>query len=350
MQRGRSWERRVEAIDVQNHIFPLSCIKLIKEKSKRILVWSSKSGITLFDKNTKEQFNAIPKPLFSDFDKRASLLKRYGIGFALLSFPAPGPDTFGDLSVELCREINNEIIALASRYPHSFSGLACLPFSNKDEALDEMRRAIKEGNLKGIITYTNIQGEYLDSQKFYPIYERAQSLGVPIYVHPTIPTVANVLGREYGLNMLIGWPFDTSVCMLRIALSGILNKFPKLEFVVSHAGGLIPMFPTRIEKLYLAHARKLSGSNHTSDSPVKMLRRMYVDLALYGNKAGVECAISFFTPGRCMLGTDYPFGPKNGIDFLTAATSFTDNLDGIPDQKVEQILRENAASLFNIEN
>jgi uncharacterized protein len=224
--------------------------------------------------------------------------------------------------------------------------MASIPFADQGEALNELDRAIKGLGLAGVVAYNNIDGKYLDSPEFAPIFQRIESLGVPVYVHPTIPVSAGTIGSDYNLNMLLGWPFDTSVNMARIALSGMLDKFPNLKFIISHGGGMIPMFADRISALTEAHSEDLTGASAKA-SPTESLRKMYVDLAFYGSVSAIRCTLDFFSDRNCLFASDYPFGPEGGLRFLKLASQAIRNLD-VSDDRKRRILELNAGQLLKL--
>jgi uncharacterized protein len=303
--------------------------------------------LVMYDKVSNSSFNALPSRLYADPEQRIQEMSQHGIDVQVLSFAVPGVDSFGKgMSIKLSKLLNNEMSLLSEKYPESFAGLASIPFGDQREALDELDRAIKDLGLRGVVAYNNINGAYLDSQEFAEIFRRVESLDVPVYVHPTIPVAARATGSDYNLNMLLGWPFDTSVNMARIALSGMLEKFPSLKFIISHGGGMIPMFGDRISALTEAHSEDLTGVASKA-SPTESLKKMYVDLAFYGSVSAMRCTLDFFSDRNCLFASDYPFGPDGGMRFLQLASRAVQNLD-LPANGLRRILELNASQLLKL--
>jgi len=335
----------IRVIDVQNHIFPLSCLKLIGRESKVISIIRSEDGeFILHDNITNENFNPLPMRLYLDPQERINENKKYGVDVQVLSMPNPGPDRFGEeVAVKLCEKFNDEVSKIIEKYPENYTGFACIPFSSVEKAVEEVKRAIKDLGFKGIMAYNNVNGKFLDSSEFYPIYKTIESLQVPIYVHPTIPIAAKLMGPEYNLNMIFRWPYETTIALTRIAYSGLLDMFPNIKFIFSHAGGMVSFFSARLELLHEAHTEKLTGKK--LKQPIETIRKMYVDLAIYGYIPAAKTVLSFFTPNNVLFASDYPFGPKGGIKLLEVASEMMSKID-LPIEDKEKILEKNASSLL----
>lgn len=333
--------------DFQNHIFPTACVELIERSNGPIGIRRDPDGeLFLAQRGAKRGFNFLPKYLYADFERRTRLMDRFGVDVQILSFPAPGVDRFGEeLSAELSRLINDEITRLSERYPDRVTGLASIPFSDVPEAVDEMRRAVKVGGLKGVEAYSNINGEYLDSPRFFPIYEQAESLHAPIFVHPTIPNVAPVVGPDHNMNLVYGWPFDTTISMTRLAFSDIPERFPRLRFIFAHGGGMVPFFAGRILTLNAAYGAALGGMTQGRRG-FQRLKKMYVDLAVHHEPA-VLCTMSFFSPARCVFASDYPYGQREGLELLELSLKTMKELDADEEDK-EMMLAANAARLLRM--
>ena len=137
--------------------------------------------------------------------------------------------------------INDGIAKAVGQYPKRFQGIATLPLIHTRLALRELDRAILERGLKGMCMLTNIAGKTSHSDFLLPVYERAQQLGVPIFIHPTTPPGAQVM-QEWRLAIILGFEFDIVLSATRLAYAGVLDRFPELRFVISHLGAGIPFF------------------------------------------------------------------------------------------------------------
>ncbi len=333
--------------DFQTHLFPKKCVDLIRKENGQIKVQAdAKGSLLLYDELTKERFNALPDNLFEEPKPRIEKMTKVGIDMEVLSFPSPGPDIFGErLAMPVSQAINNEISDMIEKYPDHFTGLASVPFSKPKEAVEEMKRAVNDRGLRGIMTYSNINGKFLDAPEFRPILEAANALNVPLYVHPTVPVTAQSVGAHYNLNLIFGWPFDVTLTISRMALSGQLKDLPNLKIICPHGGAMFPFFNMRLKTLFSSYARNLAGLN-ISEDPLSLFENVYADLAIYYTPA-IECAVSFFTPEKCVFASDYPYGDMGGMDLVERSIKCMMELDA-PDDAKAKILGLNAMRILKI--
>ena len=333
--------------DFQTHVFPKECVKLIEDSKSPMGVRRSPDGeLFLAEAGEDRGFNFLPRFLYDGFEKRMKVVGRSGVDVQVLSVPAPGVDRFGPkVAGRLARTINDSIAKLSERYPDSVTGLASVPFSDVPAAVEETRRAVEEKGLRGIEAFTNVNGTYLDSPAFFPIYEEAVRLGVPIYVHPTVPNIAAAVGAEYNVSLLYAWPFDTTVSMTRLAFSSVLRRHPKLEFVFTHGGGMVPFYNVRVRTLNAAYGRELGGLDSKEPS-FENFRKINIDLAVHYAPA-MLCAISFFSARRCVFATDFPYGRRDGSELLELSMKAVAELD-IDDDEKDRILGGNASRMLHM--
>jgi len=334
-------------IDFQCHVFPKEYLKMMEQANAEIIPErdARTGGLFLFDKKANQRINPVHDTFF-DVDTRLKDLDRYGVDLQVLTIPIPGVDRFNpDLAVKLARAANDGIAGFVNKMRDRAVGLACLPLIDVNSALDEFDRSIGDLGLKGIGIFSNINGKFIDASDFLPIYEKAQKYDVPIYVHPSVPVVGNVLGREYALPLIFGWPFDTTIAMTRIALAGIMDKYPKLKLVFGHGGGMIPFFNKRLDLVAKEYSETLMGKK-LEKLPTEHLKSMHVDTALYYGPS-VMCCVSFFDINHVVFATDYPFGPDGGRGFLEQSVQTIDSLELSQEQKM-RICSANAKALLKL--
>ena len=334
-------------IDFQCHIFPREYLKILEHANADIIPERDPKtgGLFLFDRKINQRINPIPDK-FLDAEARMQDLDNYGINIQVITIPIPGVDRFNpDLAVKLSKAANDGIAEFVNKTPQRAVGLACLPLVDVDSALDEFDRAIKDLGLKGIGIFSNVNGKFIDAKEFLPIYEKAEKYDIPIYVHPNVPIVGNVLGSEFALPLIFGWPFDTTIAMTRIALASILDKHPKLKFIFAHGGGMIPFFNKRLDLVAKEYSETLMGKK-MEKLPSEYLKSMYVDTAVY-YAPSVACSISFFGVDRVLFATDYPFGPDGGRSFLQQSVRTIESLS-LTDEEKARICSGNAKRLLKL--
>lgn len=243
-------------------------------------------------------------------------------------------------AVELARLTNDELAELVAKYPDRFAaGVAFLPYNDMEATLDEIDRAINILGLRGIEIGTDVGGKPLDSPIFLPIFEKMEKYNLPILIHPSknffAPDYPGEIGSKYDLFQSVGWPHTTSMAMMRLVASGVLEKYPKLKIITHHAGGTIPFLAKRIA---------LGDRHELPKSFIEYLKLFYNDTAVQGNVPNLECAHSFFGADHLILGTDFPFGNSQGVEI---------GLRSIEEMNISQndkrkILEDNSKRLFNL--
>lgn len=147
-----------------------------------------------------------------------------------------------------------------------FAGFASLPTPAPDKAAEELDRCISKLGFKGANINGHARGRYLDDVFFAPILERAEALGVPIYLHPTVPPKAVVEALYSGFSPAVsgvfasggwGWHIETAVHVLRMVLGGVFDRHPKLQVMIGHLGEGIPFMLPRLNRNLPAQMTKL---------------------------------------------------------------------------------------------
>jgi 2,3-dihydroxybenzoate decarboxylase len=185
---------------------------------------------------------------------RIKAMDAHGISKQLLLVSAPGVQIFdAQQAMELAALANDRLASAIAKFPDRLAGLTTIATRNPAAAALELERGKKKLGLKGALVNSHTKGEYLDNRKFWPIFEAAQALDVPLYLHPR--EVSNGIAGpyvEYGLEgAMWGFAVETSLHALRLIFSGVFDEFTKLKIVVGHMGEGIPFFLYRIDNRYL---------------------------------------------------------------------------------------------------
>jgi len=181
-------------------------------------------------------------------DGRISAMDAAGIDVQVLSLTFPGVEQLEAAeAVAFARETNDLLAEAVRRHPDRFAGFAALPTASPEAAADELERTIGEYGFKGALINGHTRGRYLDDSFFWPILERAEALGVPIYLHPT-PPPRPVIEASYTGNFVAGllataawgWHVETATHVLRLIVGGAFDRYPNLQLVVGHKGEGLP--------------------------------------------------------------------------------------------------------------
>ena len=197
---------------------------------------------------------------------------------------------------------NDEIARLVNEHPDRFAGIATLPMQAPDKAAEELRRAMTKLGLRGAMIGSNVGGKNLDDPSFEPLWTAAAELDAFMMIHPGNVAGADRL-RAYYLGNLIGNPLDTTIAAACLIFGGVLERHPKLNFVMVHGGGFIPYQGGRwVHGWQVRPEPKV----HLQHSPQRYLDRLLYDTILH-SKTSLEFLIASVGADRVFLGSDYPY-------------------------------------------
>jgi len=331
-------------IDVFTHILPP---KYLEGRNKKALPgWASSKG---------SKYVAATPTLF-DLDTRFRIMDKYEGLMQVLTIAAPAPETMTkpEDTVELAKIANDEMAELVMKYPDRFvAAAACLPLNDIDATLKEIDRAINDLRFRGVEIYTDVNGKPVDSPEFWPIYEKMAYYDLPILIHPmreaTVPDYEGEEESKYLIWTRLGWPHATSMAMMRLVCSGVLEKYPNLKFVTHHAGGTVPYLVTRISLLDEFNEMRMGYryEYHLTKKILDYFRLFYNDTAVYGNTPSLMCAHAFCGADHLLFATDMPFDSQAGYRLIRETIRSIEEMD-ITDAEKKQIYEDNARKLFRL--
>jgi uncharacterized protein len=265
------------------------------------------------------------------------------VDVAVLSLTAPGVEQLEvGLGTRLAQSTNDRLAEAIDRFPDRFTGYAALAVKDADGAVQELERAVKDLGLKGWKTHSNFGDSYLDEKRYWPILAKAEQLGVPMYLHPTVPMIAAL--RTYGITLAgaaFGFGQETAMVMMRLVASGALDAFPDLKIIVGHYGEALPFLVQRMDFPYV-HAYHQADQGSTVQlkrKPSDYLKsNMWVSTSGNYLPAAFACTRDALGMERIVLGTDHPY--ESMVDCM----SFLESLALSPDDKAK-LYWQNAASL-----
>ncbi len=206
-------------------------------------------------------------------ERRLAHMDASGIDRQIISLTAPGTQAFdADLGVAMATQANDQLAEACRQHPTRFTGLTAVAPQAPELSAKEIERGHGLG-LKGVIINSHTHGEYLDDKKFWPIFEAAQALDTPVYLHPTTPS-RGLIGpmMERGLEGAIyGFSVEVALHTLRMIVAGVFDEFPRLKLVVGHLGEALPFWLYRLDYMHAASVR--SGRYET----MKPLQRKVSD-------------------------------------------------------------------------
>jgi uncharacterized protein len=285
------------------------------------------------------------EPLCDIGDKRIAAMDAAGIDFQMLSLTSPGTEQLDAAdALVLARDTNDALAEATKKYPNRFGGFAALPTMIPDKAAEELERRVRAGGFKGAVINGHVRDRYLDDKFFWPILECAETLNVPIHIHPTKPPQAVFDVYYGGFSPLVsdlfgspgwGWHIETAVHVLRLILGGAFDRFPRLQLVIGHLGeGLMSLFQ-RLDVMTPAMT-KLTR-------PMTSYLRENVHYTVSGFNFPATFLNMLLEVGvpRIMFSADHPY------QSMTKARAFLEQLP-VSEADRERIAHGNAEKLFGL--
>jgi aminocarboxymuconate-semialdehyde decarboxylase len=241
------------------------------------------------------------------------------------------------LGERLAALFNEELARAHESAPQRFVGLATLPMHEPELAVRELERAAELPGVCGVYVATRILQRELSDEAFFPVYERLEALGLPLFLHPVLVVEPERLQRFYLTNLL-GNPFESAIAAAHLIFGGVLDRFPALEVVLPHAGGAFPWIAGRLNRGW----EKREELRKNCRSPLQYLRRFHYDTIGYSDEV-IEYLARIVGADRIVMGSDYcfPIAYERPVDVVRANRALSE------DEK-RLILEANARRLLRI--
>jgi uncharacterized protein len=331
--------------------------KKANDPYEQVLETMIKSGRFAGDSKT-----GFPAGIYDLGEARIAAMDDAGIDVQILSYATPSAERLEpSLARELTRQANDALAAAVSKHPDRFLGFATLPMLDPAAAARELERTVRDLGFVGALINGHVNGRYLDDKFFWPVFECAEALGVPIYLHPQIPPKPVVDAYYSGfapdvsafLSIAgVGWHIDTGVHCLRLVMGGVFDRFPALQIIVGHHFEILAWSAWRMD--YSFPVKKNGGLKRTIK---EYLRENFYGGILCGEYAGQEPGamdkswslsyqaylgmVNTIGIDRVVFTTDYPYGS------MKAARQFFDQMPINVNEK-EKIAHLNAERLLGL--
>lgn len=272
-----------------------------------------------------------------------------GISTQVLSVDSSGANLLSPADAPAFSMQYNDLIAeKIAGFEERFTAFAHLPMTAPLAAADELERVVKEHHFCGAMIRGLTQDMFLDQPEFAPIFERAEKLDVPIYLHPGLPPKGiadiyyNGLPSHSGMAEALacygwGWHAETALHVLRLLYSGVFDRYPKLKLIIGHMGEMLPMMMARSERAFKpgnggANQRTLTDTFH---------QQVHITTSGFFTQPPLKIALETFGIDNIMFSVDYPFSTNEmGIEFLNGIE--------LSDEQVGKIAHGNADKLLNL--
>jgi len=284
-----------------------------------------------------------------NFDKRLKDMEEAGIDMQVISMaPVASPNADASDAISVAGNANETLSKIIAKYPGKFAAYTSLPLEDPEAAAKELERAVKNLGLKGPLIYAGQSGAYLDEKKYWGIYETAEKLDVPVYIHPG--SIMSDMSKPYMTYPILSyamWGFAaaTGLHAMRLICSGVFDKYPRLKVMLGHLGEGIPYWLWRIDKHWVSDRALVAADSPGLD--LKKKPSQYFKENFYVTTSGMywEPAFSFvhevLGPDRILFAADYP--PESALE----AAQFMDSLK-LSNSDKEKICHLNAERLLKI--
>lgn len=340
-------------IDAHFHWYPPEFVNLIEQEG-------AANGVTDIKRNEKGELECIvpgihpyaPRADFrhdmTDVNLMLKAMDERHVDLSTLTQTNPhilwAPPAFG---VKLARTINDASSALCVKYPKRFNAAITLPLQDVSAALEELDRARKLPGMKAVNFPENVLGKNIDDKSLWPIYERAETLNLPIFLHNLDPISERLVETDYTMINTLGNPFEATIAATALILGGVLDAFPKLDFYFPHGGGFIAFATPRMDwamgtATYSPRGRTNTYKNLKLPRASDYLRRFHYDLAMHDPKL-TRTLIDIVGADRVVCGTDFPQGMS-----IRHPVEYVEAIPNITEEECRMILCENPARLLRI--
>ncbi|MDF0602000.1 amidohydrolase family protein [Psychromarinibacter sp. C21-152] len=271
-----------------------------------------------------------------------------GIDISILSLCSPGVQIFDPATgSSLAASANDQLAEGIARHPDRYAGLAAFSPLDPDAAAKELERGVTKLGLKGGILNGHVLGTYLDDEKYWAVFEAAEALDVPIYLHPNMPSpqmIEPFLTRALDAA-IYGFACDTGLHALRLMIAGLFDRFPKLQIILGHCGEALPYWLYRIDFM---HTRIASTGRHPNVKPLKRQAWDYLVDNFHYTSSGVgweppiRYVMDVVGTDRMMYAMDYPW------QFVPGEVGALDAM-AITDDAKKAFFEDNARRLFKLD-
>lgn len=266
--------------------------------------------VALFPGREGKRISEVEKRLLDLGELRLREMDEAGIDVQVLSHGAPGTQKMDpETAVRMTQQTNDRLHTFIKTNPKRFAALGILPTPNPAAAAEELERVVTRLGFKGAMIHGLTNGRFIDDPQFWPIFERAQALDVPIYIHPSLPSpaVAAAYYNDYVaqfpeiLGPALGFTVEAATQGVRLVLSGLFKKYPRLKIILGHLGEGIPFLLWRIDQS-LSRPGNSAGSFRATFS-----EHFYLTTSGNFSDTALACSVAEMGIDRILFSVDWPF-------------------------------------------
>ncbi len=270
-------------------------------------------------------------------DERIADMDRMGVDIQVVSPSIVHQNTYwaeGARALEIDRMTNDATAEMVSKHPDRLVGMGLVPLHDPQRAVREMKRCLDRLGLRGVAVSTDVNGAEIGEKQFHPFWRAAEKAGCPVFIHPAGNADRRL--QKFGLSFNLGQPYEEALAMSSLIYNGVLDRFPKVKLMIVHGGGFLPFYAGRQDAASRTGRDGAGLKGEFSD----YIRKFWVDSVIF-NPDMLEYLATKIPARQIMMGTDYPFGERQPVEFVRRAK-------GLSKSAQEGILGRNAARFFGI--
>jgi len=285
-------------IDFHNHYYPPEYLTALQEGASNVKITFDDDGNPLL--HYPGDYNILV-PGHRDIAYRETVLEQAGVDRQVVTMTTPGTHVEAPKrAAELARIVNDSYAQVMAERGQYFAAFGTLPLNDPAASVAELERAAALG-LKGFQLFSNVNGVALSDECYWPLYEKAAELETVFIIHPTSPVGVEAM-TDYWLMPLLGFTFDTSLAAAKLIFSGVVGRFPKIKWILCHAGGTLPYLAERLDRGFEVFA---SCRENIDRPPSQYLKEFYYDTVNFDPQA-MQLAVDFAGVDHVVAGSDYP--------------------------------------------
>jgi uncharacterized protein len=249
------------------------------------------------------------------------------------------------LATELARARNTLVAEYCSENPARLKGTAVLPQQDTAAAVAELRRTVTELGFVGVSLLPNLRGRHIGDPYFFPLYEEAERLNIPICVHMFLgrygsEATGTMRVDKFFYSHLFGHTFEQMIALAVVLGEGLLDRFPKLRFVFLESGaGWLPYWFYRLDEHYEVLGNQVP---ELKAMPSKLLERGQLYFSCEADETEIPRVIETIGDDWIVFASDYSHFDSR---FPGASAPIIEN-QKLSDSSKRKILNDNARRLY----
>ncbi len=320
-------------IDVQCHVFPRKIEKYFFENDYPKCARMGEGFFCDFgyQKLLLPDSQYLPENILKSMDQG-------NVDISVISPNIPDPGFLKkEKGVDFCKEINEEVKTIVDNSDGRFYGIGLLPWTSPEDAVKEVDHVLDLG-MKGVMLFSRNGDLQVDDPSLIPVYDKIETAGLPISIHPTVPMWGDAIG-DYAMVASFSFIIDTAFAFIRLCNSGIMDKHPDMKVIMPHAGGVLPYLDGR-----MPHDLPPVGPDG-KPRPRTVYEIMHSEQAWFDLANHSPFIMNYFKGylglDRAMYATDYPFADQKRVTDLQGTLEYTE-------EELEKINWKNANEVFQL--